>query len=388
MHQTFPVRQRRCVDGYGHRGRIIGEDAVVDVESLLRRAEELIAVESVAERPAALHEALDRTLASVAPGRTVERFESGGKPSALVYAGARRQFRAILNGHLDVVPGAPTQFTPRRDGDRLYGRGAHDMKVAALVMAAVFADVADELPVALQLVTDEEVGGQNGTAHQIAQGVSADFVVIGEQSALRVVTESRGLLHARVRASGRTAHAAYPWLGDNALLALMAGVSAVTDRYPVPPEEQWTATVNVARIETPNGAYNQVPDAATAWLDIRFPAGDPDLDGRSPAELAQHLGALTGLPVTVEALSPPHRVDPGRREVGLLQAAARGVGYSGDLLRKHGAGDGRHYAAAGIDAVAFGPAGDGQHSAVEWVDMRSVGPYHDALVAFLRSLTP
>jgi succinyl-diaminopimelate desuccinylase len=355
----------------------------MNVESLVRHAEELIAVESVADRPAALHEALDRTLASLPPHLTVERFESNGKPSALVYAGSRRRFRTILNGHLDVVPGAPELFRPRREGDRLYGRGAHDMKVAALVMAAVFGELAGELPVALQLVTDEEVGGRDGTAHQIARGVRADFVVIGEQSALRVVTESRGLLHVRVRASGRTAHAAYPWLGDNALLALMAGVSAVIDRYPVPPEEQWTATVNVARIETPNTAYNQVPDAATAWLDIRFPAGDPDFDGGSPESL---LGELTGLPVTVEALSPPHRVEPSHPDVALLQAAAREVGYSGELLRKHGAGDGRHYAAAGIDAVAFGPAGDGQHSAVEWVDVRSIRPYHDALVTFLRSL--
>jgi succinyl-diaminopimelate desuccinylase len=361
-------------------------DAGVEVEALVRRAEELIAVESVAERPAALQEALDSVLASLPPGLTVERFESGGKPSALVYAGSRRHFRAILNGHLDVVPGTPDLFRPRREGDRLHGRGAHDMKVAALVMAAVFARLAEELPVALQLVTDEEVGGLHGTAHQIARGVTADFVVIGEQSALRVVTESRGLLHARMWAGGHTAHAAYPWLGDNALLTLMGGVSAVLDRYPVPAEEQWTTTVNLARIETPNGAYNQVPDSATAWLDIRYPAGDPDLEGRSPAELARHLGDLAGLPVTIEAVSPPHRVDPSRPEVGLLQAAARAVGYSGELLRKHGAGDGRHYAAAGIDAVAFGPAGDGQHSAAEWVDVRSIAPYHDALVAFLRSL--
>ena len=34
----------------------------------------------------------------------------------------------MLHGHLDVVPGRPEQFTPRIDGDRLYGRGAYDMK--------------------------------------------------------------------------------------------------------------------------------------------------------------------------------------------------------------------------------------------------------------------
>lgn len=40
---------------------------------------------------------------------------------------------------------------------------------------------------------------------------------------------------------------------------------------------------------TPNEAVNQVPAEATAWLDIRFPAGDPDLDGRSPQQVSAYL---------------------------------------------------------------------------------------------------
>ena len=48
----------------------------------------------------------------------MERFESGGKPSALVYPGTgRRDFHVILNAHLDVVPAPPDQFRPRRDAD-------------------------------------------------------------------------------------------------------------------------------------------------------------------------------------------------------------------------------------------------------------------------------
>src|SRR6266496_2802639 len=68
------------------------------------------------------------------PGCTVERFESGGKPSALLYRDTQRpHFRIILNAHLDVVPASPGQFRPHRDGARLYARGAQDMKVSALV---------------------------------------------------------------------------------------------------------------------------------------------------------------------------------------------------------------------------------------------------------------
>src|SRR5687767_1392205 len=34
----------------------------------------------------------------------------------------------VFHGHLDVVPGHAEQFAPRIEGDRLYGRGAYDMK--------------------------------------------------------------------------------------------------------------------------------------------------------------------------------------------------------------------------------------------------------------------
>jgi succinyl-diaminopimelate desuccinylase len=364
---------------------------MVDVERMLDRARELIAIRSTADRPGDLRRALDHVLAAIGPGCTVEHFQSRGKPSALVYAGATRPpFRVILNAHLDVVPAADGQFRARRDGDRLYGRGAQDMKVAALVMADVFAALAPELPypLGLQLVTDEEVGGFDGTGHQVADGVTAGFVVIGEHSRLRLVAESKGLLQVRLRAGGTAAHAAYPWLGDNALRTLTAAIDGILRRHPVPLAEQWTTTVNVARIETGNRAVNQVPADATAWLDIRFPPEDAAFAGRTPEEVVAHLRALGGerVEVSVEAFAPPHRADPASADVRLLREAARAVGYSGDLLRKHGAADGRFYSAAGVDAVIFGPGGDGQHGADEYVEISTIRPYHEALSGFLRRL--
>ncbi|MDI6097147.1 M20/M25/M40 family metallo-hydrolase [Actinoplanes sp. NEAU-A12] len=349
---------------------------------------ELIGIRSTADRPADLRRALDMVLALVGPGFQVRRFSSGGKPSALVTSGDGVP-RVILNAHLDVVPGEPHQFIARRDGDRLYGRGAHDMKAAALVMATVFRDLAPGLPypVALQLVTDEEVGGFDGTGHQVARGVRAGFVIIGEQSGLRIVTESKGIIRARLSAAGRTAHAAYPWLGTNALLAVTAAVHRLLARHPVPRAEAWATTVNVARIETPNRAANVVPAEASALLDIRFPPSDPDLAGRTADEVAAHLRTVAGpgVEVVVEALGAPHHADPDSVWVRLLREAARAAGYDGSLLRKHGAADGRFYSAEGVDAVIFGPGGDGQHGPEEYVDLRTLGPYRDALSGFLKS---
>ena len=81
------------------------------------RACELLAIPSTSDRPGELRRALEFVLDFVGPGFTVERFESGGKPSALVYLGAERaEFGVILNAHLDVVPAPPASSAPAATG--------------------------------------------------------------------------------------------------------------------------------------------------------------------------------------------------------------------------------------------------------------------------------
>jgi succinyl-diaminopimelate desuccinylase len=362
----------------------------VDTESFLAAASELLAVPSTADRPQELHRALGLVLDFVGPGFTVERFESGGKPSALVYPGARRpHFQIILNAHLDVVPAPADQFRPRREDGRLYARGAHDMKVSALAEALVFRELAAGLPypAGLQLVTDEEVGGRDGTRYQLEQGVSGEFVVIGEQSGLRIVTDSKGMVTVNLRAVGLAAHGAYPWLGDNALLKLSRSVDNVLAAYPPATEEAWRTTVNLARIETPNRARNQVPALAEAWLDIRYPPEDTALNGRSVEEITEYLARFCepGVTPVVDHADPPHHADPGRPEVRRLEQAVRAQGYRPDFLRKHGSADGRFYYQQGIDAVIFGVGGDGQHGPGEYADIATIEPYYRALRDFLIS---
>jgi succinyl-diaminopimelate desuccinylase len=365
----------------------------VDLDQFLADATELLTIPSTADRPDQLWRALDYVVTYVGPGVTVERFESRGKPSALLYLGPRdadTTFRVILNGHLDVVPAPPDQFRVRRDGHRLYARGAQDMKVSALALALAFRETVARVPyrLALQLVTDEEVGGRDGTLHQIEHGVRGDFVVIGEHSGLDVVTDSKGLFHVTLRATGVGAHSAYPWLGDNALVRLLRALEAVLARYPVPVAEAWRTTVNVARVETTNTAFNQIPAEAVALLDVRYPAEDTDLNGRAADEIAATFAALCGpgVTATVDHLDPPHHADPDRPEVAALRKRARAQGYAGELLRKHGAGDGRYYYQRGMDAVAFGVGGAGQHGAGEYADVTTFAPYHRAVREFLLEL--
>jgi len=360
----------------------------VDAELFLAAACELLAVPSTADRPDDLRRALDLVLDFVGPGFTVERFESGGKPSALLYRGAQRpHFRIILNAHLDVVPAPAEQFRPHRAGARLYARGAADMKVSALVQAQVFSELAGIVPypLGLQLVTDEEVGGRHGTLHQLEQGVSGEFVIIGEQSGLRIVTDSKGMVTANLRAVGRAGHSAYPWLGDNALVTLGRSLARILAAYPVATEEAWRTTVNIARIETPNQTRNQIPALAEAWLDIRFPPEDANLNGKTVQEVTAYLASFCepGVTPVVDHADPPHHADRDRPEIRRLQQAAANQGYRAGFLRKHGAADGRFYYQRGVDAVIFGVGGDGLHSADEYADTTTITPYYQALKEFL-----
>src|SRR5436190_10428736 len=62
---------------------------------------------------------------------------NNGLPVLAATVGAGEGPEVVLHGHLDVVPGAPEQYEPRVDGDRLFGRGAYDMKggLAAMMCA-------------------------------------------------------------------------------------------------------------------------------------------------------------------------------------------------------------------------------------------------------------
>lgn len=377
----------------------------LDLDAFLASAVDLLAIPSTGDRPDQLRRAVQFVVDAVGPGFVVEWFESNGKPSALLYAeryrsadgsgeggdgtgtAARPEFRVILNGHLDVVPADPGQFLPYRKGDRLYARGAQDMKVSALIEALVFRNVASRVPypLALQLVADEEMSGHDGTLHQIRQGVTGAFVVIGEQSRLDIVTATKGLTQARLLATGRADHGAYPWLGDNALIKLVNTAGRLMAAYPIPVAEARTTTVNLARIDTPNQAVNRIPGLAEAWLDIRFPAADKDFSGRSRDQIADHLSTFceAGVQVVVDDYSPPQHVDQDRPEVRALRRAARAQGFGGEFLYKHGSSDGGFYSEAGIAAVAFGVGGAGQHGPEEYLDIDTVVPYYLALHDFL-----
>lgn len=87
----------------------------------------------------------------------------------------------MLCGHLDTVSlaGVVDPLVPRIDGDRLYGRGAYDMKAGlAAALVACRRAHADDLPVRVVMaaVADEEHASLG--AQRLVRNLHADAAIV------------------------------------------------------------------------------------------------------------------------------------------------------------------------------------------------------------------
>ncbi|MEP6696533.1 MAG: ArgE/DapE family deacylase [Pseudonocardiales bacterium] len=122
----------------------------------------------------------------------------------------------VLNGHIDVVPPGQVGWTvdpwaAQVRGDRVYGRGACDMKAGLVcqlsaVQALRDAGVRLRGRVLLESVVGEEDGGL-GTFATLRRGYRGDLAVICEPTGGRIVTASAGALTFRLVVCGRSVHA-------------------------------------------------------------------------------------------------------------------------------------------------------------------------------------
>jgi acetylornithine deacetylase len=151
-------------------------------------------------------------------------------------AGARR---IVLVGHVDVVPTGDRStwsddpWSGTVAGDRLYGRGACDMKggVASILAAARAIRDADlekrlEGEILFASVPSEEDGGQ-GMLAAIRAGATGDLAVITEPTGLEVVIAHAGAITFELTVPGRAAHASVRREGISALDKLQVFVRAL-----------------------------------------------------------------------------------------------------------------------------------------------------------------
>lgn len=355
------------------------------LEKIIPLTKQLVAIKSVDGNQQSLDEILDIALSHVSEF-TIERFERKGIKSALVYNTSTRpeKFKILLNTHLDIIPGKEEQYIPREVGDKLYGAGVMDMKANLAAALFAFKDVAQEVryPIALQLVTDEELGGFDGTKFQVEEGIRADFVLATEPTNFDIVHKAKGVLWLKITTVGTSAHGAYPWRGNNAIWKMHPFLEALKVHHPILVEEAWKTTVNLSTIDTSNKAYNKIPDNCVVGLDIRFVPEDADVILESITRLLPD-----GATVEILAHEPALATDVENTSIKKLESISASVlGREVVLRGAQGSSDARHFQPVGCPGIEFGPIGGGIGSDDEWVDVPSLKQYYEIIKLFLQSV--
>jgi succinyl-diaminopimelate desuccinylase len=231
-------------------------------------------------------------------------------------------------------------------------------------------------------VADEETSGA-GALHLIgAAGLRPDGVIVGEQTLNRVAVGEKGSAGVDIVVTGRTAHGALPWEGANAIEGMARVIVALgqelqprlaerTHQYFMPS----SASVNMISggVKT-----NVVPDRCAIFIDRRLiPGEDPSETTAEIRAIAEEaVSHISGIAVEVTPVAEKTRATMSDPNGGLARAMLAANGYLGlstELTGFSMASDGRHFAAAGIPTLIYGP-GDPRlaHVPDEWVGIDEV----------------
>jgi acetylornithine deacetylase len=297
--------------------------------------------------------------------------------------GDRAGPRLVLNGHLDTVP-VPHDGPPRIEGDRVYGRGAADMK-GALACAAEAARVlhesggfAGELTIVAIGLHEAPRGRGEDLTHLLQDGFTADYAVVCELSRPgRVVVSHMGQATAEITISrdGMPTHelqtpagTPHPILAAARLIEAIGGRNAElarTEHPRVGAETYFLGEVHGGDF------YNRFPSTCRLVGTRRWAPGN-SFDAVEDQYRALLAGVATETGCTIELdlqlVRGAYEIDPEHPLVVALQDAHREV--TGQTLEPAGwkvVADGALWSAAGIPTVYHGPVGSGAHADVEYV---------------------
>jgi acetylornithine deacetylase len=331
---------------------------------------------------------------------------TGNKANLHAIIGRRAEGGIALSGHVDTVPvygqaWSSDPFTLRRDGGKLYARGAADMKgFVAAALAAVPALVARQLarPLHLFITFDEEtdMSGARRLIEDIAEsGLRPSLCIVGEPSLMQPILGHKGRLAARVTATGRAGHSSVPGQGVNAIYAAAEAIAWIAGEARRIEKEGPFAegfdpphtTVHVGTVEG-GTALNIIPTHTSFTMECRpVPGDDPHA---FLARLRDHIA--TRIEPWMKSVDPTCGFDisvmnevPGMslgadHPLATLVKQLTGSNSTGKVSY---ATEGGLYEEAEIATIICGPGSIAQaHQADEWVAQSQL----DACDAFIARL--
>ncbi len=231
----------------------------------------------------------------------------------------------LYDSHLDTVGiGDPTQwewdpFLGKVEDGLFYARGALDEKNSTPgmiygIMLARKLSLLDGFTLYFFGNIEEWCDGIACAAFHEWQGITPDFVVIGEPTNMKVYRGHKGRYELEITAKGTSAHAASNYMGDNAIYKMLPVIEAISklEETFVPDDFLGQGRITVTKISTVSPSNNAVPDECTIFVDRRMTFGETK-------ELVR---------AQLQAVIPPeHRPDFEIRELTYREPSHTGAVY-------------------------------------------------------------
>ncbi len=318
---------------------------------------------------------------------SIKEYINKGKTALYISYTGNKKPKLLLNGHIDVVPCDEEQYTPFIKDEKIYGRGAVDMKggVAADLLLIKELGKEDIQPdIALMIVSDEEIGGFDGTKYLVEEkGYSADFAIAAEpghatENSFNITIAEKGVLWLKIKTKGKSCHGSRPWLGDNAIEKLVSKIKDIKSIFEETTEDnRWKTTVNIGTIKG-GDITNKVAESAELTVDIRY------TEETSIPEILEKIKKIPDIEIEIleecQMLLNPDNVDIITK---LKESVEECSGKEVKLGKEHGSSDLRYTSAIGIPSVIFGPYGNNHHGKGEYVSIQSLEKYYEALKQFI-----
>jgi succinyl-diaminopimelate desuccinylase len=291
------------------------------------------------------------------------RFEQAGTPAIdNLYARIGKKGRNFcFAGHTDVVPVGRREswsvdpFGGELIGDRLYGRGAADMKGAIACFVAACADTladtgSDSHSLSLLITGDEEGPAVNGTVKVLSwlaeRGETLDACLVGEPTSQAQLGDMmkigrRGSFNGRITVRGVEGHVAYPHLADNPVPKLLQLLAALgSGALDAGTSHFQPSNLEATSIDVGNQATNVIPPEARAAFNVRF---NDRFTGASLESLLRQKLDAAGLPyeLAVQLTGEAFLTEPGALSEAVAAACRVTLGIEPELSTSGGTSDAR-----------------------------------------------
>ena len=295
----------------------------------------------------------------------------------------------VFAGHTDVVPAGPESewdsppFTPTLRNNKLFGRGAADMKSSVAAMAVACKNFVNSYPehqgsIALLLTSDEEGPAMNGTVKVIEQlqdrNETINWCLVGEPSSEQIFGDTikngrRGSLSGELLVKGTQGHVAYPHLAKNPVHEFAPALAELVALHWDYGNQHFPATTfQISNINAGTGASNIIPGNLRVDFNLRFSTEITEAKIKTTIKNVLNKYNLD-YDINWHLSGNPFFCKPGELIQACNDAIQETINIKPKLSTGGGTSDGRFIAPTGAQVVELGPLNQSIHKVNENIDI-------------------